>query len=42
MSLLILSKGLVFYCIRHMPRTKDLPDELIEAFARYPETTSSK
>jgi len=37
-----LNKWLVFYCIRHTPQTKDLPDELIEAFARYPEAAVAK
>ena len=35
-------KWMVFYCIRHTPQTKDLPDELIEALARYPEMTSTQ
>ena len=37
-----LNKWLVFYCVRHTPQMKDLPDALIEAFARYPETALSK
>jgi penicillin V acylase-like amidase (Ntn superfamily) len=37
-----LNKWLVFYCIRHTPQMKDLPDELIDAFARYPETSTGK
>jgi choloylglycine hydrolase len=37
-----LNKWLIFYCLRHTPQTKDLPDELIEAFARYPEAIVQK
>jgi hypothetical protein len=42
MSLLVLNKWLVLYRVRHTPQMKDLPDELLEAFARYPETALSK
>lgn len=37
-----LNRWLVFYCIRHTPQTKDLPDELVEAFARYGDAVSGK
>ena len=37
-----LNKWLIFYSFRRTPGTKDLPDELIEAFARYPEAMSGK
>lgn len=36
------NKWMIYYSIRHTPQTKDLPDELIEAFARYPEMMASK
>ena len=37
-----LNRWLVHYCVRHTPQMKDLPDELLEAFARSSETTVSK
>jgi penicillin V acylase-like amidase (Ntn superfamily) len=36
------NKWMIHYCIRHTPQMKDLPDELIEAFARYPELMATK
>jgi penicillin V acylase-like amidase (Ntn superfamily) len=36
------NKWMIFYAIRHTPQLKDLPDALIEAFARYPEAMSGK
>lgn len=37
-----LNRWLVFYTVRHSEELKDLPDELIEKLARYPDTTSVK
>ncbi len=36
------NKWVLYYCIRHTPQTKDLPDELLEAFAAYSEMMASK
>jgi penicillin V acylase-like amidase (Ntn superfamily) len=36
------NRWMIYYSARHTPLLKDLPDELIEAFARYPEATFSK
>jgi choloylglycine hydrolase len=36
------NKWVIYYSFRHTPQTKDLPDELIEAFARYPEMMAAK
>jgi choloylglycine hydrolase len=37
-----LNRWLVYYCVRHTPQMKNLPDELVDAFARYLEATPSK
>jgi hypothetical protein len=37
-----LNKWLIFYCLRHTPQTKDLPDEMIEAFTHYSEAVIQK
>lgn len=37
-----LNRWLVYYCLRHTAQTKALPDELIDAFARYHDTMQSK
>jgi penicillin V acylase-like amidase (Ntn superfamily) len=36
------NKWMIYYSIRHTPQTKDLPDALLEAFARYPEIMATK
>jgi penicillin V acylase-like amidase (Ntn superfamily) len=36
------NRWLVYYCARHTPQTQALPDLLIEAFARYPDTMQSQ
>jgi penicillin V acylase-like amidase (Ntn superfamily) len=36
------NRWLVYYCLRHTPQTQAIPDPLIEAFARYPDTMQSK
>ncbi len=33
------NKWMIYYSIRHTPETKDLPDELLEAFVRHTEMT---
>jgi len=37
-----LNRWLVYYCLRHTPQTKALPDELIDIFARYHDAMQSK
>jgi penicillin V acylase-like amidase (Ntn superfamily) len=36
------NRWMIYYSIRHTPQTKDLPDELIEAFAAYTDMMPSK
>jgi choloylglycine hydrolase len=31
------NRWMVYYCIRHTPEAKDLPDAVVDTFARYPE-----
>ena len=36
------NRWMIYYSVRHTPELKDVPDMLIEAFARYPDLISSK